>query len=93
MYLFLIVILVAGGISLCGCGYLWWRNDRVFEFRTKQLNEFIFRGAGYWKDRLSWEKELPQYEDMVYSIKWPLDKFVTGKYAHEFFTWKQSQGK
>ena len=69
------------------------RNKRVGEGR-REIIEFVFDDPLDWKNRLQWmEKELQSYEEWmaVKNALRPLPSFVVGRYADEFWQWREQR--
>ena len=87
------VIIMGGICGLLFCTYMLWRNIHVSNFRN-QLIKFVYEDedgepSDTWIERRVWYNNLPDYDTMMNRFWiWPLEKFITGRFAEDYFNKK-----
>jgi hypothetical protein len=80
------------------CGVMLVHNERVYRFRGRLINFCFEMNMGYLRatgttpdlDAWRWLDSLATYNEMALRPWRPLDSWVTGEYAKEFFAWQKS---
>jgi len=83
------VLLAVGALGFVASIWMLVVNKKTHSLR-RRLIDFAFRSDAAWRDRVRWYDALPDYNAMLWRLFFFRNprSFITGRYADEFFAWR-----